>query len=247
MSSTYGDYARVYDSIGQSSFSLGMVDFVTAELARTGIGEGRLVDLACGTGSAAIDLARRGFSVTGVDSSPAMLREARRKAREAGIAASFLEMDMRYFALDDEVDVATCLYDSLNYLLRVSEVASVIERVGRALRPGGVFVFDFNTPYQYERLDGRDVVTAERDDLFGVYRHRYDGVSRLNEVLMTFFQREGGLYRRWEERHVQRAYAPDEMRQAATSGGFIVLRAVPLPEDSEPSVARRWAFVCTKG
>ena len=247
MSSTYGDYARVYDSIGQSSFSRRMVDFVTAELARIGIGEGRLLDLACGTGSAAIELARRGFSVTGVDSSPAMLREARRKATEAGIAAEFLQMDVRELDLVGEVDAATCLYDSLNYLLTVDEVASVMQRVGGALRPGGAFVFDFNTPYQYERLDARDVVTAERDDLFGVYQHRYDGVSRINEVLMTFFQREGGLYRRWEERHVQRAYAPDEMRQAATSGGFIVLRAVPLPEDSEPSVARRWAFVCTKG
>jgi len=63
---------------------------------------------------------------------------------------------------------------------------------------------------------------------------------------MTFFEQSGVSYQRWEERHLQSAYEPDEVRHVVEAAGLTVARALPLPEKVEPALARRWAFVCLK-
>jgi len=163
MPAAYENYARVYDSIGQPRFSLSMITFIVAELERLGITGRRLLDLACGTGSAALEFASRGFEVAGVDASRAMLREARRKAVSGARSVEFVEQDMSRLSLRREFDVAICLYDSVNYLLALEEVALTVEATRRVLRPGGALIFDFNTPREYQRLDGRDTVAVDSE------------------------------------------------------------------------------------
>ena len=244
MPAPYGEYARVYDSIGQPRYSLSMVDWIATEIERLGITGRRLVDIACGTGSAAIELARRGFDVTGVDVSPAMLDEARRKAKGAGHSIEFIEQDMRRLRLRRKFDVATCLYDSFNYLLSLDDLRLALEGARQLLRPGGTFIFDFNTPHHFQGWDGRDNVAVDTDQLFGVYHHRYDPDTRRNEVVMTFFAQAGDGYRRWSESHVQRAYEHDEVAGVVKGAGFTLARAVPRPGEGDGGPARRWIFIC---
>ena len=77
----------------------------------------QVLDLACGTGNMAIRLAKRGYKVTGVDSSKDMLDVARDKAAREGLCLSFVQQDMRYLESEKQFDAAVCLFDSLNYLL----------------------------------------------------------------------------------------------------------------------------------
>jgi SAM-dependent methyltransferase len=249
MPEIYGKYASVYDRLRQVRFSLRMVDFIQEELQRRGIETGRLLESACGTGSAAIEFTRRGWDVVGVDRSADMLRAARRKALEAGLAVRFIRQDLRSLTLRRRFEVAVCLYDSVNYLLTTEEVTSAFERISAVLEPGGVFFFDFNTPYHFE-LANHDIVAIDDEDLFGAYRNRFDAESGLNTVDMTFFEKSQSTFRRWKEQHIQHAYTPEQMKAVCSAASLSVERVVSLfpfrPDGSEVENVRRYGFIVTK-
>ncbi len=115
-----------------------------------------LIDLACGTGTHTVLQAHGGTRVIGIDLSPAMLHQARRRA--AGRPITFLQADMRTFDTHNPVDAVTCLYASLNHLLDPEDLTRTFTRVAAHLRPGGVFVFDLNSKHAFETL-WRDPVT----------------------------------------------------------------------------------------
>ena len=78
-------------------------------------------DLACGTGTTALELAERGIKVYGVDLSPTMCRLARAKVRRTGANVTIIPGDMRTFRLPQPVDLITCEFDALNHVPRKSE------------------------------------------------------------------------------------------------------------------------------
>jgi SAM-dependent methyltransferase len=114
-------------------------------LGRLRLPEGaRILDLPCGYGRHAALLARRGFRVVGVDLSPAMLAEARRRYAE-GPRLRFRRADMRHIAYRDEFDAVVNLYTSFGYFTPAQNVAA-LRRMARALRPGGRLLIDHRDP-----------------------------------------------------------------------------------------------------
>lgn len=106
------------------------------DLARPRPGEA-VVDLGCGTGQYALDLARRGLSVTGVDVSPAMLAVARRKAAAAGLPVRWVEADVRAVPLPDAgFDLAV----AVTVLEFLPDPERAVAEALRLLRPGGRLV-----------------------------------------------------------------------------------------------------------
>jgi len=101
-------------------------------------------DLACGTGTTALDLAARGIRTYGVDLSPGMCRATRRKARERKLAMRVIQADMRDFRLPEPVDLILCEFDAINHVPRHSDFRRVAMAVARALNPDGWFFFDAN-------------------------------------------------------------------------------------------------------
>ncbi len=95
-----------------------------------------VIDLACGTGSVGLELARRGSRVLGLDASRPMLREARHKATRLGVPARFCQQDLRAVGVDTVFDLAVCLFDSLNYLLTIEELQAAFHGIRRTLPPG---------------------------------------------------------------------------------------------------------------
>ncbi len=102
----------------------------------------RVLDLACGPGRHTLELARRGFRVTGVDLSKFLLDEARRRAQEAGLAVEFIQQDMRHFQGNGEFDCALNLFTSFGFFRDPADDRRVVENAFRALKGGGVFVLD---------------------------------------------------------------------------------------------------------
>lgn len=119
---------------------------------------GPLVELAVGTGRVAIPVAlATSRTVVGIDSSPAMLAQARRASREAGVALDLREGDMRDLELDEPAGLIYCPYRALLHLPTWADRRRVFDRVARSLRPGGkfawnVFAFDHRVA---ARLDGQ--------------------------------------------------------------------------------------------
>jgi ubiquinone/menaquinone biosynthesis C-methylase UbiE len=126
------------------------------ELARQA--EGPLVELAVGNGRVAIPVAREtGRPVVGIDSSPAMLRQARERAAEAGVALDLREGDMRDLELDEPAALIYCPFRALLHLPTWADRRLTFERVAAALQPGGRFAWNaFAFDHQLAvRLDGQ--------------------------------------------------------------------------------------------
>jgi SAM-dependent methyltransferase len=120
--------------------------------------EGPLVELAIGNGRVAIPVAQAtGRPVLGIDSSPAMLEQARVRAAEAGVDPNLREGDMREFTLDEQAALIYCPFRALLHLPTWADRRRTFERVAASLRPGGRFAWNaFAFDHQIAaRLDGQ--------------------------------------------------------------------------------------------
>ncbi len=134
-------------------------------------------DLACGTGTTALILARRGITVYAVDLSPVMCQLAREKARRAHLPVRVIRGDMRSFRLPGTVDLITCEFDALNHVPRRGDLRMVAEAAARALSPGGHFFFDVNNSLGFEKY-WKGVFWLEKPGVVMVMRN---GHSRRGE------------------------------------------------------------------
>ncbi|MBZ5562519.1 MAG: class I SAM-dependent methyltransferase [Acidobacteriia bacterium] len=192
-------------------------------------------DLACGTGTTALVLARRGIKMSGVDASTSMCRIARKKARRAGVNVQVLHADMRNFRLPEPVDLVTCEFDALNHVPRKQDLDRVAQAVARALRPGGHFFFDVNTRRAFKKF-WPSTWWGERPGVAvcmhgGYDRHRDKGWSDVE-----LFIRKGKLWQRARERVEEVAWTGAEIRRSLRSAGFDKIRAW----DEAPFVRGEW-------
>lgn len=220
----YEAYARVYDRSGQIGYTLKMLPYLDEVLARHGFIGDSAVDVACGTGTLALGLAQKGWRVYGVDASPAMLAQAGQKTAELGqpLAVTWLQADMRDFSLPETVDLATSIYDSLNYLPTLDDLGRAFRCAAGALRPGGLFVFDMNTESAFQRKWDDTVHFVEDEDLAIIIQSAYDAESRRATAVITGFVRQGKLYERFQETHTEQAYSRPQVVTALEDAGFAV-------------------------
>ena len=181
-------------------------------------------DLACGTGSTALLLARRGVRMYAVDLSPDMCRIAGEKARRAGIELRVLRADMRSFRLPEQVDLITCEFDALNHVPRKPDLALVARAVARALRPGGYFYFDVNNRIALERTFPLSWF-LEKPGVAVVMHGGYDRKRGKAWSDVEWFIREVRLWRRHKEHVEEVCWTREEIRKALCAAGFVSVRA----------------------
>ena len=99
-----------------------------------------ILDLCCGIGRHSLELARRGYQVTGVDRTRKYLDEARKQAKEEGLAIEFVQGDMRFFSRPDTFDIAISMFTSFSYFEDPQEDRHVVKNVFESLRRGGRFI-----------------------------------------------------------------------------------------------------------
>lgn len=109
-------------------------------LKLTGRQSGRVLDLACGPGRHSVELAQRGFRVTGVDRSAFLLGHARERGTEVGVDVEWVEKDMRAFRRPGSFDLALSIFTSFGYFDPAEENQQVLQNVCESLVPGGAFV-----------------------------------------------------------------------------------------------------------
>jgi SAM-dependent methyltransferase len=227
----YLDYAPIYHAAGQAAFGTALAHII---LAHQPTRPRRVLDLACGTGAAALVFAAAGATVVGVDASAAMLAIARDQAHQRGLTVEWIEADIRALPDDPRLqpgsfDLCTCLFDSLNHLTEDGDLANVCRSVGKLLRPGGQFIFDLNTLASFKTWHEYDQVIFDSPHLLVVNRLHFDHCQQRAYGRFVWFRREGERWWRGEETHCERAWSDDEI-VAALTAGEMQLKACRTPQ-----------------
>jgi len=216
----YRRFAHVYDNMGEDRFSERMVEYTRRILARLHYNPRSILDLACGTGTAAVLWAEDRIDTWGVDRSSDMLEMARKKAREHKVKIEFSRQDMTAFTMPRQFDLVTCYFDSLNYLLTLDDLTACFQAVNKILYPGAYFIFDVNTPEAMKILWDSQVYADENEDMAWIWKNYYFPKAKQAEVKATFFVRQGDLWEKFEEIHAERGYTVTEIRKVLRSAGL---------------------------
>jgi ubiquinone/menaquinone biosynthesis C-methylase UbiE len=182
----FENYAESYDRETFTRGTLGECDFIEAELSADK--SKRIVDIGCGTGRHSIELAKRGYKITGVDLSVSMLERARQKAGEAGVQITFLQHDARKLPFEGNFDVALMLCEGGFPLMETDEMNfEILRNVRRALVPGRKLIFTtlnglfplFNSVEQFCAAESSNDNAAYRQNSFNLMTFRDHNITEI--------------------------------------------------------------------
>ncbi len=216
---SYEALAVSYDRLTNDVDYEATVAFYREILRREGLHPRTAIDLACGTGSVAAILAKDGLEVIGVDLSEEMLTVACEKTMDMEHPPRFIRQPLQKLYLPRAVDLAVCALDSLDYITDPRDCQEAIRRVYKALNPGGIFIFDVNTPEKLRAMDGQ-VFLDEDDDVYCVWRGEFDEQTNICSYGMDLFQRRGKLWERSFEEHREYAYSAQQLKAYLKAAGF---------------------------
>jgi SAM-dependent methyltransferase len=139
----FDHYAEYYDLLYSVKDYRAEANYVCSLVEKFVPAASTILDIGCGTGSHGFHLAERGYDVTGVDLSPAMVARANEKKAEKGLKnISFQQGDILQLQLKQEFDVVISLFHVMNYLTKSAEMRTGFANVLDHVRPGGIFIFD---------------------------------------------------------------------------------------------------------
>lgn len=209
----YERLSKVYD-LGWGDFSKQYIGLINELFSERGITRATILDIACGTGTLATELAKYGHVVYGIDSSPEMIRIA--KSKSTGLPdLSFDIQDMIRFNIDGKFNLVTCTFDSINYLPKLSDLREMLFRVASVLYEGGLFIFDSNTKELYLSHSGE----THKRELNGQSFIQHCSYDSTRNVATTVFSFSDGTH----EIHKQRPYGYDELDPLLKRAGFHVV------------------------
>lgn len=136
----FQDYAEKYDNEDFTKGTVGEVNFIEQEAAFDR--SLRILDIGCGTGRHTLELARRGYQVTGIDLSESLLEKARASAHAQGLSVEFRHDDARSFTVEMPFDIALMICEAGFSLMETDEMNfSILQQAASALKPGGKLIF----------------------------------------------------------------------------------------------------------
>lgn len=220
--SGYLDLSKFYDKLNADIDYSAFADGIEAVFAKFLPEKPEIVlDLACGTGRMTAELADRGYDMIGVDISAEMLSVAARDRSRKNIL--WLMQDMRSFELYGSVGAVVCCLDAVNCMMTPADLKKCFSTVHNYLDPKGIFVFDVNSPYKFENIFADNAYILEDDGVFCGWRNFYDKKSRVCDFYLTFFEKKGEKYERYDEIQREKCYSEEQLKKALEACGFSVL------------------------
>ena len=207
-----------------------------------------VLDLACGTGTLLCELAGMGYETIGIDGSPDMLSVAAQKCAslpQGCVRPLLLGQTMEQLDLYGTVDAAVCTLDGMNYL-DGEGLRETLRRLRLFIAPGGVFVFDVNSPARFRSMDGK-VFASESEDALSLWRCRFDEEDGECVIELDVFSRSGRLWSRSSEEHVEFFHSAEALRSALGAAGFSAERELDgYPGALADGEGARLVFVCKR-
>lgn len=226
--SDYDQWARYYDLIyGEWMDYDAQCSYLRSLFEDLGVpGDGRVLDLGCGTGGHAIPLARMGYRVTGVDSSKPMVDIAMEKA--ADVSAEFLHQDMRELNLGGEFDAAICMFGGFGHIIETTDVRRALRGIHLQLRKSAPFIFEYwligGTKPEHKATE-----EVEQGGLRIVRRAHsvFDTLTKTLHIAFRFnIYEDGEVVDDFRSESPMRIYEPGEMEELLARTGFEPVRSL---------------------
>ena len=241
MKAIYGnDFAYVYNDKWES-WGEKMWPFLRKVVRKKAPYTSTWLDLCCGTGSLLKFVCKEGFSAVGLDSSKHQINYAKQNAPHARI----LQGDIRQLSLPQTFDVITCMFDSLNYLTLKRDLAKVFHRVQLHMSQNGLFAFDMNTFEGLEDLWCSTTTTHDKN-LTIIIETSFNKKRALGRCLITGFLKDGGLYRKFQEEHIERGYKAHEIDELLKKAGFTFKKYYGNSLSNPKKRSARLLYLCYK-
>lgn len=231
MENIYQKFGKYYDQIYHSMFDPRMdCDILESLFDKFCRGKPtRILDIGCGTGSHAIELAKRGYKLAGIDLSQVMIEEAKRKADEAKLEVDFQVQDMRYLESNAKFDAAICMFGTFGYLVTNEDLNGFLSGLKNVLDDPSPFLFEFwNTggvkPESVKQ--GFKTWVKAKDEKAGITlvrlgESKFDVNTNILTVNMEFFVFKGSkVLDSFTEIHELRCFNIPEIKQILLGNGF---------------------------
>jgi SAM-dependent methyltransferase len=243
---TYEDFAFLYDDLMNQVPYEKWVEFIVQQFKQNPRPINLVCDLGCGTGNVTLPLASYGYDMIGIDLSENMLMIAREKAFSENISILYLLQDMQAFELYGTVDAIISVCDSCNYIDAIG-LKKVFDLVHNYLDSGGLFIFDLNTRYKFERVFNNQTFSEVGEDFATIWENNFDPKHGTNDYFLTCFVEEEGVYSRFEEHHTEYTHDMKDVVRWLHESGLTLVQAVeeyslkPVKDTTE-----RITFIVTK-
>lgn len=214
----YTSFAEVYDLFMDNVPYEQWGSFLAGLFRENGINDGLVLDLGCGTGKLTRIMESYGYDMIGIDNSYEMLDIAKEQSKDSIL---YLMQDMREFELYGTVKAIYSACDCINYILEEEDLKEVFTLANNYLDPGGIFVFDINSPYKYKALLAENTFAETREEGSFIWENYYDEAEGINEYDLTLYiASEKNRFRRFQEVHYQRCYELSEIKRLLEETGM---------------------------
>jgi len=226
-------YAQYYDLIYSDKDYKAECDFVEQIFQKYSQGQiSTILELGCGTGGHAIPLAQKGYKVSGIDISEAMIAEARKKAKGANLSLDFQVMDLRRFNLGRTFDACISMFAVMGYVTDTKDMLSTLRNVRKHLEDTSLFVFDFWNGLAVLRILPEVRVKSVEDKGLKIVRTARPELDAINHICQVNYHmlitKNNTLVDEIKETHIIRYYFPQEMTHYLEDAGFETLRICPF-------------------
>ncbi|HSJ38086.1 MAG TPA: class I SAM-dependent methyltransferase [Planococcus sp. (in: firmicutes)] len=239
---SYGKFASIYDSLMQDIPYEKYVEWVASRQT-----SGKLLDLACGTGTLAHLFAELGYEVSASDLSEEMLTMANQRFQEANLRIPTYQLSMDNLEGLHDFDVVTIAIDSLNYLKSGEQVQKTFNEVHKALNDGGMLFFDVHSLHKVDEVYMDSPFVLDDEEVSFIW-HTEPGKTEHSVIhdISFFVRQQEDLYQRFEETHEQRTFPVSTYSTWLKAAGFVIESITADFSDTEPSSESERIFFCAR-
>jgi SAM-dependent methyltransferase len=213
----FENYGRKYDEECFTQGTLGECDFIEGEIAHNKYI--RILDIGCGTGRHAIELAKRGYSLTGIDLSESQLKRAREKADEQKVSIAFHQYDARSLPFEKEFDLAIMLCEGAFPLMETDEMNfQILQQAANSLKDGGKIIFTTLNGLFPLFHSVKDFLAAQTEEGNATYDKNSFDLMTFRDYNITTVEDDFGKKKELE--CSERYYVPSEITWLLKSLGF---------------------------
>jgi len=242
----YKEFAQIYDELINSDIDYkAWASRILCICKENNINMESYLDLACGTGNLTVEIASEFKNIFAVDLSSEMLSQAEIKMRNAQIKVRLVCQDICELNLINDFNLITCCLDSSNYILEEENFKKYLVGVYSLLKNDGLFIFDINSYYKLTTVLGNNTYNYDNDDVVYIWENYLE--DDIVDMNLTFFVKEGQVYRRFDEHHSERAYTEEYIENLLKEIGFRIVKKMDKYEDKTVSdITERICYVLKK-